>query len=112
MKNKGVFYSLLVMMLWGFLFPTVKKGYAVFGAENAGDFLTFAGVRFLICGAVICVYALAKNKSNFKALKGTMVLVLLVGLFAIVLHYSCTYIALSLTDGSKTAILKQLGAVF
>ena len=75
------------MMLWGFLFPTVKKGYAVFGAEIAGDFLTFAGVRFLICGAVICVYALAKNKSNFKALKGNMVLVLLVGFLAGPLAY-------------------------
>jgi drug/metabolite transporter (DMT)-like permease len=112
MKNKGIFYSLFVMMLWGFLFPTVKKGYAVFGAKSAGDFLTFAGVRFLICGIIICVYALIKNKNNFKALKGNMILVSLVGLFAIVLHYSCTYIALSLTDGSKTAILKQLGAVF
>ncbi|MBE6762281.1 MAG: DMT family transporter [Ruminococcaceae bacterium] len=112
MKNKGVFYSLLVMMLWGFLFPTVKKGYAVFGAETVGDFLAFAGVRFLICGIIICLYAFIKDKNSFKALKGNMLLVMLVGLFAIILHYSCTYIALSLTDGSKTAILKQLGAVF
>lgn len=112
MKNKGVFYSLLVMMLWGFLFPTVKKGYAVFGAETAGDFLTFAGVRFLICGIVICLYALLRDKTSFKAVKGNLFPIFLVGLFAIILHYSCTYIALSLTDGSKTAILKQLGAVF
>lgn len=99
-------------MLWGFLFPTVKKGYLVFGADTPGDFLTFAGLRFLICGIIICIYAFIKNKNSFRAVKGNWFLILLTGLFAIILHYSCTYIALSLTDGSKTAILKQLGAVF
>ena len=33
------------------------------------------------------------------------------GLFAIVLHYAFTYVGLSLTESSKTAILKQLGAL-
>ena len=53
MKNKGVFYSLLVMLLWGSLFPMVKKGYSLFGASTPGDFLAFAGVRFVICGIII-----------------------------------------------------------
>lgn len=34
-----------------------------------------------------------------------------VGVFAIVLHYTCTYIGLSKTDSSKTALLKQAGAL-
>ena len=38
--------------------------------------------------------------------------ILLSGLFAIILHYTFTYAALSLTGGSKTAILKQMGALF
>lgn len=33
------------------------------------------------------------------------------GLFSIVLHYACTYIGLSTTDSSKTALIKQLGAL-
>lgn len=37
--------------------------------------------------------------------------ILLIGLFAIVLHYSCTYIGLSTTDSSKIALLKQSGAL-
>ena len=32
--------------------------------------------------------------------------------FAIILHYTFTYAALSSTGGSKTAILKQIGALF
>ena len=111
MKNKGVFYSLLVMLLWGTLFPMVKKGYSLFGASTPGDFLTFAGVRFVICGIIICVYVFIKNKNAFKPVKSNLFMVLLSGTFAIILHYACTYIALSMEGGSKTAILKQLGAV-
>ena len=111
MKNKGVFYSLLVMLLWGSLFPMVKKGYSLFGASTPGDFLAFAGVRFVICGIIICVYVLIKNKNAFKPVKNNLFMVLLSGTFAIILHYACTYIALSIEGGSKTAILKQLGAV-
>ena len=33
------------------------------------------------------------------------------GLFSIVLHYTFTYIGLSTTDSSKTALIKQLGAL-
>lgn len=116
MKNKGIFYSLLVMFLWGLLFPSVKKGYAVFGVGSGmgavGDILTFAGIRFFICGIIICIYAAIKNKGSFKSLKGHLLPVLISGTFAIILHYAFTYIGLNLTGGSKTAILKQLGAVF
>lgn len=103
---------MVVMILWGLLFPTVKKGYQVFGISSTGDILTFAGFRFLICGAVITCFAAIRSPGEFKALKVTWWQVLLAGTFAIILHYACTYIGLKSTDGSKTAILKQLGAVF
>ena len=111
-KNKGLYVSLLVMVLWGMLFPTVKLGYRVFGIEAIGDILTYAGVRFLVCGTIITIFAAIREPASFKGLKAGWWQVLLAGLFAIVLHYACTYIGLRSTDGSKTAILKQLGAVF
>lgn len=116
MKNKGVAYTVLVMMLWGLLFPMVKKGYEVFGVgsgmEAVGDILTFAGVRFLICGVVISFYAFVKNKASFIPVKNHIGMVLLSGAFAIIFHYAFTYVGLNLTGGSKTAILKQLGTIF
>ena len=111
-KNKGLLVSLLVMVLWGLLFPTVKLGYRVFGIETIGDTLVFAGFRFVICGIIITVFSAITTPHDFKALKNTWWQVMLAGVFAIVLHYACTYIGLRTTDGSKTAILKQLGAVF
>lgn len=112
MKNKGVFYSLIVMLLWGLLFPMVKLGYKTFGIESVGDILSFAGFRFLICGLIIIVFSFIKNPEAYKPLKSHLPQVLLSGVFAIILHYGFTYMGLNLTDGSKTAILKQLGAVF
>lgn len=111
-KNKGLIVSILVMILWGMLFPTVKLGYRVFGIESVGDTLAFAGFRFLVCGIIISAFAAIRMPSDFVGLKKGWWQVLLAGLFAIILHYAFTYIGLRTTDGSKSAILKQLGAVF
>ena len=99
------------MLLWGSLFPTVKMGIAEWGIETTGDKLLFAGVRFVFCGAVIMLFSL-KDKASYKSAKSVMGLILLSGFFSIVLHYACTYSVLSQVDASKTAILKQVGALF
>ena len=111
-KNKGLTVSIFVMILWGLLFPTVKLGYRVFAVTSVGDTLAFAGLRFLICGIIITAFAAVRTPSDFSGLKRGWLQVLLAGLFAIILHYAFTYVGLRTTDGSKTAILKQLGAVF
>lgn len=111
-KHKGLIYSLIVMLLWGLLFPTVKLGYRVFGISEVPDILAFAGFRFIVCGVIIVIYAAIKNPKSFQPVKKHLGWVLLSGLFAIILHYAFTYIGLQLTDGSKTAIIKQLGAIF
>ena len=43
--------------------------------------------------------------------KKNILYIFIMGLFSIVLHYTLTYIGLSTTDGSKTALIKQLGAL-
>lgn len=105
-------WAILVMLLWGSLFPTVKLGYQVYGISTIGDILFFAGVRFTICGGIICLYSFMRNKEKFLPVKKSIAPILLSGVFAIILHYSFTYTGLQLTDSSKTAILKQLGALF
>ena len=111
-KNKSILYALFVMLLWGTLFPVVKLGYSAYNIATTGDIIFFAGVRFTICGALICLYAFITDKTSFKDIKNALAPVLLSGLFAIILHYSFTYSALKLTDSSKTAILKQVGVLF
>lgn len=112
MKRKALLSCFLVMLLWGLLFPMVKLGYKLFGIQSTGDILTFAGMRFLVCGAVITLFSWVRSPKSIATVRNNIPGVLLSGLFAIILHYACTYIGLDLTNGSKTAILKQLGAVF
>ena len=47
--------ALLVMFFWGSLFPMIKIGYNAFGVDtsNVASILLFAGLRFLLCGAVL-----------------------------------------------------------
>ena len=111
-KKKTILFAFIVMLLWGSLFPMVKLGYSAYNISSTGDILLFAGVRFTICGAIICLYSFLTDKVSYKSITDAWVNVLLSGLFAIILHYAFTYIGLSLTDSGKTAILKQFGALF
>ena len=111
-KNIVLIKALFVMLLWGSLFPMVKLGFNVYSVKTTGDILLFAGIRFLICGLAISFYSLFTEKEQFENAKSSFVPVLLSGVFAIILHYSFTYIGLNLTNSSKTAILKQTGVLF
>jgi len=113
MKSKTILFSLLVMALWGSLFPCVKIGYSVFGIDSnsVANILMFASMRFTLCGALVCAFCFLRRKAMpIPSVKSALNIVW-VGVFAIVLHYACTYIGLSMTDSSKTALLKQAGAL-
>ncbi len=110
---KTILLSLLVMALWGSLFPCIKIGYNAFSISGTDipSILMFAGTRFSLCGIIICVIAfLKKDKIETPKIKsiGT---ILLIGLFSIILHYAFLYIGISSTDSSKTALIKQLGSL-
>ena len=100
------------MLLWGSLFPMVKLGFSVYAVESTADILLFAGIRFVICGVVICLFAAIKDKASYRPVKASLIPILLSGVFAIILHYGFTYLGLELTDSSKTALIKQVGALF
>ncbi len=111
-KSKTVWLALLTMLLWGSLFPMVKLGFSAYAVESTADILLFAGIRFVICGGVICLFASIKAPSSYRPVKASLLPILLSGVFAIILHYGFTYLGLELTDSSKTALIKQVGALF
>ncbi len=111
-KKKSIFYALVVMLLWGTLFPMVKLGYGAYNIVTTGDILFFAGVRFAVCGFVICLYSIVTNPKQAKVQKTDILPLLGVGLFAVILHYSVSYLGLLFTESSKIAIIKQIGPLF
>ena len=105
---------LIPMVLWGSLFPFIKIGYEAFSinTESVPDILVFAAMRFIICGIIVCAIAMVRRDSLSDNKMHGIASVVLMGLFSIVLHYAFTYIGLTMTDSSKTALLKQLGSLF
>lgn len=112
-KSKAIFLALIVMALWGSLFPCVKIGYKFLQINTAfvQDILMFAALRFAICGAAVFAYCLLRQKKLGRPSRSAVLPILLIGLFATVLHYAFYYIGLSTTDSSKTALLKQSAAL-
>ena len=110
---KVTILSLIVMALWGSLFPMVKIGYNAFGINAASipDILMFASIRFILSGLVVSVFSILRREKLESPRGKSIMLICVMGFFSIVLHYAFTYIGLSVTDSSKTALIKQLGAL-
>ena len=108
---RSLLLALVVMALWGSLFPFVKIGYSAFGIKSSSipDILMFAGMRFALCGIVLSVISMLRKKKLAHPRLKNISLIMLSGVFSIILHYFFTYVGLSVTDSSKTALIKQLG---
>ena len=110
---KTLAMSLLVMALWGSLYPCVKVGYAAFAinGKSVPDILMFAGMRFVISGLIVSLFSLLKKEKIGAPKAKNIGFVVLMGFFAVTLHYACTYMGLTTTDSSKTALIKQIGTL-
>ena len=111
---KTVLLSLLVMALWGSLYPFIKISYSAFRIDTSDipSIMLFAGLRFVICGAVLIAACAVKDKRLEPLGKKNLMWVIWGAVISIILHYGFTYIALSLGEGSKSAIIKQVGFLF
>ena len=110
---KMFFLAILVLIMWGSIYSCVKLGYKAFGISTSKvpEILMFAGTRFLVCGIVITAFSLIKGERLKDTSKKSILSILNMGFFAIVLHYSCMYVGMTMTDSSKTAIIKQIGSL-
>lgn len=96
---------------WGWAYPLIKLGFDEFGItrDMTGSKMLFAGVRFMISGALILLIARLLKRS-FKVNSGNGILyILLFALLNTSLHYAFFYIGLSHSDGARAAILNSLG---
>jgi drug/metabolite transporter (DMT)-like permease len=112
-EAKSLIIPLAVMALWGSLFPFIKIGYSAFGIDSSSipDILMFAAFRFTVCGAAVCGFSVVRKEKLAPPKLKSVGLIVMMGFFGIVLHYAFTYIGLSFIDASKTALIKQLGAL-
>ena len=109
-----ILLALVVMLCWGSLYPTVKLGYEKFEINTAyyPNLVFFAGVRFTVSGGIIVLLLGVRNKTvpTVKTKKEWWGIAL-VALFSVMLNYSLAFYGLSIVASSKTALLKQAGAL-
>ena len=111
--KRTIFLSLIVMALWGSLYPCIKLSYSAFSIDpgSTPDILLFAALRFLVCGGIVSCICMCRRKHLAKPSGKDAGFFLLIGLFSIVLHYGCMYVGLSMTGSGKTALIKQAGSL-
>lgn len=103
--------ALLVMLLWGSLYPGVKLGYRYLeiNTSSVPDIMMFAGNRFLVCGTIITLLAFLKEDRLNPSVKTSVWPVFSMGLTGVVLHYVLNYTSLTMTESGRAAILKSVG---
>ncbi len=113
-RVSSVILALIVCALWGTLFPFIKIGYSTFhiSSNNIPSIILFAGTRFTVSGIIMIALFSATKRKFLKPKKSDILPILAVAAFTIILHYFFTYMALAIGEGSKTAIIKQIGFLF
>ena len=103
--------TLLVMFLWGSLFPMIKLGYRTFGvnASYVPNVLLYAGVRFVICGLALSGVSCFRSKRLCLLQPSEILSVVAIMIFSYLVHYTLLYIAMGNLSSSKTALIKQIG---
>lgn len=118
MKDKGSIFTgrsavalgLLCTLMWSAAFPLIKVGmaeYAIAEGDTAAKML-FAGVRFFLAGAAVCLFAMKKGERLAPESPGKMLHTVLFGLINTGVHYMCFYIGLSNSTGSRASIIEAM----
>ena len=99
---------------WSLAYPLIKLGYSNLNvaSDDLGSKIRFAGIRFLMAGIIVIIFALLqKKKMQIKEGKSWLWLFL----FAIVnisLHYCFSYVGLGYLPSSRSTILDSMNGFF
>lgn len=104
----------LCCFLWGSAAPAIKIGYRLFGIDQADtpSILLFAGVRFLLAGALVMVSHSLEERRWILPPKGSGIAIGSLALSQTVFQYLFYYIGLSYASGVHSAILTGTNVFF
>ncbi len=111
-KHAVVFGAVGVMLLWGVIYPLAKLAMQTYEVTSTADTMLFAGIRFVIAGILILLISLVCEKGAMKDARSHLFPILLAGFVSVTLHYTLMYTGMLTAESSKTAIIKQIGALF
>lgn len=100
----------LCTLLWGSANPVIKYSYATLGISDTSDKLMFAGMRFMIAGAMVFAFAWARTRRVPAIPRRLIGGAVLYGVLQTGLMYAFNYIGVSNTTATKTCILTAASA--
>lgn len=107
-----VVFALITCALWGAAFPAVKIGMVLFGVEDTGSKILFAGYRFFLAGVLTLAVVSIMEKRILTIKASSMPYVLMQGIIQTTLQYVFFYIGLSFTTGTKGSIINSANGFF
>jgi drug/metabolite transporter (DMT)-like permease len=106
---------LVSALLWGSAFPAIKRGYQVLGIDPdaaVGGVLAFAGIRFIVAGAILLGGAAALRLGAVVRSPRRLAGLAALGLVQTTLQYSAFYVGLVYTSGVKASVIVASGSFF
>lgn len=105
---------LIASVLWGSAFPAIKRGYLLLELDPRGGVATalvFAGLRFLLAGALLLVGA-AVFRLGLRVRPRQLAALALLGLIQTTLQYTTFYSGMIYTSAVKASIIVASGSFF
>ena len=104
--------ALLCCGLWGSAFPAVKIGYTLFQIETPGSQILFAGYRFFLAGVLTLLLGSLLERRILTIRLSSLPAVFGQGLLQTTAQYTCFYLGLANTTGSKGSIINASSTFF
>lgn len=106
--------ALLCCFLWGSAFPGIKIGYRLWdiSGDDTWRIMRFAGVRFLIAGLLVMLFASAARRKILLPRKSELPRIMLLSAFQTIGQYVFFYLGLAHTGGINSAVIDSLTAFF
>ncbi len=99
-------------LLWGSAFPSVKRGYQLFqiASSDTPSILLFAGVRFMLSGIIAYFLNSLLCRRWMTLPLRTLPKVMAFGWFNTTLCYTCFYLGVAHSSGTKSSIINGSNA--
>lgn len=108
-----VLLAMVCCFLWGSATPSIKIGYQLFQIQSAdtSSIILFAGIRFLLAGALVVLFQSLIRKRFLKPQKEALPCIFGLSLAQTAVQYLFFYVGLAHTSGVQGTILSGTGGL-
>ncbi len=106
--------AFICCFLWGSAFPGIKIGYRLWNIGSSETFriIRFAGIRFLLAGVLVILFASLLRKKPVLPGKADLKPIFILSIYQTIGQYVFFYVGLAHTTGVNSAVVDSLTTFF